>query len=83
MLNSYFTEMYEQIVNHKGILDKYIGDAIMAVFGTPFPSPDDADNSLQSAIGIYALKTFNALRVKDNRSHFNWDWGQYRRSCCW
>ena len=67
MLNSYFTEMYEQIVNHKGILDKYIGDAIMAVFGTPFPSPDDADNSLQAAIGmIHSLKTFNALRVKDN-----------------
>ena len=67
MLNSYFTEMYEQIINHQGILDKYIGDAIMAVFGTPFPSPEDADNSLQAAIGmIRALKTFNALRVKDN-----------------
>ena len=39
----------------------------MAVFGTPFPSPDDADNSLQAAIGmIHSLKTFNALRVKDN-----------------
>jgi adenylate cyclase len=67
MLNSYFTEMYEQIVKNKGILDKYIGDAIMAVFGTPFPSPEDADNSLQSAIGmIRALKEFNMLRIKDN-----------------
>ena len=67
MLNGYFTEMYEQITTHKGILDKYIGDAIMAVFGTPFPSPEDADNSLQAAIGmIHALKKFNEQRIQDN-----------------
>ncbi len=64
MLNEYFTVMYDQIVHHEGILDKYIGDAIMAVFGAPFVSPQDADNALSTAVGmIRALRTFNADRV--------------------
>ncbi|MDQ7032707.1 MAG: adenylate/guanylate cyclase domain-containing protein [Desulfonauticus sp.] len=35
LLNEYLTEMTEIILNEKGLLDKYIGDAIMAIFGTP------------------------------------------------
>jgi adenylate cyclase len=63
MLNDYFTVMYEQITKHNGILDKYIGDAIMAVFGVPFGSPVDADNAVQTSISmVIALKDFNATR---------------------
>ncbi|MCP5151504.1 MAG: GAF domain-containing protein [Ectothiorhodospiraceae bacterium] len=63
MLNDYFTDMIEVIFSHRGILDKYIGDAIMALFGAPFPSADDADNAVLVANEmIRVLRTFNARR---------------------
>ncbi|MBM75227.1 MAG: adenylate/guanylate cyclase domain-containing protein [Proteobacteria bacterium] len=65
MLNDYFGVMYEQIINNEGILDKYIGDAIMAVFGAPFPGPQDSDNALTTAIQMMdALRKFNRDRLK-------------------
>lgn len=64
MLNDYFTEMIEVIFGHKGILDKYIGDAIMAVFGAPFQSPEDADNAVKAANDmIKSLRAHNAARA--------------------
>lgn len=63
LLNAYFTEMVEIVFEHQGILDKYIGDAIMAVFGAPFASPRDADNAVKVAIRMQrALAAFNARR---------------------
>lgn len=64
MLNAYFTVMYEQIIQYQGILDKYIGDAIMALFGVPFNSDMDANNAVYTAISmIKALESFNENRV--------------------
>lgn len=65
MLNDYFGIMVDQILEHGGILDKYIGDAIMAVFGAPFSTEDDADNAVKTAIGmLQALAQFNAERQR-------------------
>jgi len=63
MLNEYFSIMVDILLENGGILDKYIGDAIMAVFGAPFQGPQDADNAVKTAIGMLrALAAFNRER---------------------
>lgn len=63
MLNEYFESMVEVIFKYKGTLDKYIGDAIMAVFGSPLPLVDHAWHSLQTAIEMrHRLTEFNQRR---------------------
>ncbi|MCP3100725.1 GAF domain-containing protein [Myxococcus sp. K15C18031901] len=50
LLNEYFPVMAEIVFRHEGTLEKYIGDALMAVWGAPFPQPDDADRALRAAV---------------------------------
>ena len=65
MLNDYFSVMVDEITQQNGILDKYIGDAIMAIFGAPFSSQRDADNSVTSAIEMMRkLSKFNEARME-------------------
>ena len=52
MLREYFTEMVDIIFRHGGTLDKFIGDAIMALWGAPFGSEDDADKAIRAAIDM-------------------------------
>lgn len=52
LLNQYFTAMTEIIFEHGGTLDKYIGDGLMALFGAPTATPDDARNALNAAVAM-------------------------------
>ncbi|MBI2267396.1 MAG: adenylate/guanylate cyclase domain-containing protein [Armatimonadetes bacterium] len=48
----YFRTVGEIVWKHKGTIDKYIGDAVMAVFGSPLPDPDHAQEAVLAAIEI-------------------------------
>lgn len=51
-LNQFLDEMTEAVMDHQGMLDKYIGDAVMAVFGVPLERPDHADAALRAALDM-------------------------------
>ena len=72
MLNSYFERMVDVVMANSGVLDKFIGDAIMALFGVPFNGEHDADNALKVANGmVAALHVLNAERVTDGKDRIN------------
>jgi adenylate cyclase len=50
LLNDYLGEMTKIIFSYGGIIDKYIGDSIMAEYGVPLPIPDHADRAVQTAL---------------------------------
>lgn len=50
MLNDYFAEMTDIIFSHDGTLDKFIGDAIMAIFGAPLPTEHHAVLAVRTAL---------------------------------
>lgn len=52
LLNEYLTPMTEIVLNEKGMLDKYIGDAIMAVWGAPLPLEQHARHACQAAVAM-------------------------------
>jgi adenylate cyclase len=72
MLNEYFERMVDVVMMNGGVLDKFIGDAIMALFGVPFNDERDADNSLKVANGmIVALHALNQDRVQAGKDAIN------------
>ncbi len=68
MLNEYFTIMVECITREGGMLDKFIGDAIMAGFGIPISHDDDEDRAVRAAIAmVEELWEWNTAREADGK----------------
>lgn len=66
LLNEYFSEMTEIIFRYEGTLDKFIGDAIMAIFGAPEPMSDHPYRAVKTALEMQdKLKYINQGRTED------------------
>ena len=60
LLTEYFTVMVEIVFEHGGTLDKFIGDALMALWGAPIAHEDDADRATRAAVAMQrALERLN------------------------
>ena len=57
LLNVYLTDMTKIIFRHQGTLDKYIGDAVMAIWGAPFDAPDHAAKCCDAAVEMLSKLT--------------------------
>lgn len=69
LLNEYFQVIVEEIVfPYEGTLEKYIGDALLAVWGAPYQKPDDAQRAVQAAIEMqWAVRQMNRHRADNNK----------------
>lgn len=60
LLNEYFTNIGDKVEDNSGVVDKYIGDSVMAIFGAPIQSKNDAANAVKAAFEMcHALKKLN------------------------
>ncbi len=68
LLTGYFTEMVEIVFEHGGTLDKFIGDALMALWGAPLARADDADRAMRAALAMQRrLEQLNRDAAVDRR----------------
>lgn len=69
LLNRYLDRMSGEIERQGGVIDKYIGDAVMALFGAPVAQNDAPDRALAAALGMErALAALNAELAAEGRA---------------
>jgi len=70
-LNEYFTRMVDVILDHKGTIDKFVGDCIIAYWGAPAPDPEHPLNAARAALAMArALDLMNAEWQDEDRPQF-------------
>lgn len=70
-LNTYFNIMVSIIIEHKGIIDKFIGDAIMAIFGAPVLHDDDPLQAVLTGLSMLeSLRAFNRKQTQVGKPPF-------------
>jgi adenylate cyclase len=68
LLQEHHDRLATVVFEHDGTLDKYIGDAVMATFGTPRPAADDASRALRCALAMLgAMQAWNAERAASGK----------------
>ncbi|MEI6843081.1 MAG: adenylate/guanylate cyclase domain-containing protein [bacterium] len=78
ILNRYFTAMTNQVLVQGGVVDKYIGDAIMAFWGAPIDDPEQAEHALNASLAmLIELKKLNEELVASGESAINIGIGLY------
>jgi adenylate cyclase len=71
-LNKYFEHMVDIIIDHDGIVDKYMGDAIMAFYGAPVQHKNDSLLAVQTGLDMLdEIKNFNIWQLENNRPSFD------------
>ena len=64
-LNNYLGQMTEVVLAHKGTLDKFVGDEVMALFGAPLPQPDHALRAARTGLQMQARHEENRARWRE------------------
>ena len=68
-LNQYFTRMVSVVFAHRGTIDKFVGDMVMALYGAPLDDPDHADHAVQTALAmVRELEQLNRLWAVEGRA---------------
>ena len=67
MLNQYFQPLVDVVFRHDGTVDKFVGDAVLAVFGSPEPDPQQHQKAVRAAVAMQeAVRATSELRAARN-----------------
>ena len=78
LVDAAFERLVADVEAHGGVVDKVLGDAIVALFGAPIAHEDDADRAVRAALAMQAtLRDFRDEHPRRRAAHA--DRGQHRR----
>jgi adenylate cyclase len=71
-LNEYFSRMVDIVFRHRGTVDKFVGDMVMALFGAPLDDPDHAEHAAAAAVDmVRELAELNGRWAADGKAQLD------------